>query len=173
MVHAGVHPRYVVFAVIAIAWLLWVYVRYYTTPNPVPSILQTSLDSCTPELLGEKLPVILTDRVTDHRDLLKTVFKYQYIRAGRETACKPEATKATARFTLLYLPDAILQETSHVDVVHPNGTSVRVVLRHGTTLVLPPQWTYRCGPGGVVSVPLYDTYHAISYLFTRTPAPSA
>ena len=153
---------------VTLAIVGYVYIRYYTTPCKDMQIVQTSLRKCTPDLLAEKRPVVLEDRVLDHGDLLGTVFKFQFVTSERSPSSLAEtAYKTPARFTLLFLDGEDV--TTHVDIVHPvPGTGgARVVLRRGTTLVVPPRWTVTPGPH-VSRIELYDSFHAaLRYLVGR------
>jgi hypothetical protein len=135
------------------------------TASSSVQILQTKLENCTPELLSEKQPVVLTDRVIDHADLLKTTFKYQFLTSEPKHGMTPGVRYVTtARFTLLF---SSAQDT-HVDLAHPKALDdlVRVKLRSGMTLVVPPRWTV-C-PGAAVScIKLYDSFHALLRIFSK------
>lgn len=129
-------------SVLAIA-VTWVYVKYYLTPSEDPALLQTTLALCTPELLAEKNPILITDRVFKHEDLLGTVFKYQHVYTSpREPLLQGFSTRA--RFTLLFSDDGGTdsEAASYVDISHPvNPEAItRVVIRPHETLVLPPMW---------------------------------
>lgn len=160
-------------AAIVVAAVAVVYVRWSLTPCSGCHVLQTRLATCTPELLAEKKPIVIQDRVVDHRKLLDTVFKYQFImrkdagggdggswggdaKGGMATV----STTTDARFTLFYDPRADFE----VDLVHPSDKSViaRVRVPSGMTIVVPPLWrcifarspqsaTRRC-------IRLYDTF---------------
>ena len=57
-----------------------------------------------------------------------------------------------------------------MDLLHPLGADgiVRIALRRGQTLVLPPLWTY-AAPAGVARLRLYDTFHAVTAWATELP----
>ena len=160
-------PRTSVVAAAVALLLLFVYVRYFTVPNPDFQILQTTLAACTPELLAEKLPVVLTERVTDHAALLRTVFRFQYVHADAAEACPTTSTPSRARFAVVYLAEDVMEENAFVDIAHPrdSGDPVRIRLRLGTTVIIPPRWSYACSPGGARVVRLYDTFHAVARIF--------
>ena len=157
-------------SLIIIALLVCTYARFYMTASSSFQILQTKLIGCTPELLSEKQPVVLIDRVVDHTDLLKTAFKYQFLTSDPKQDTLPGARYVTtARFTLLF---SAVQDT-HVDLAHPKTQHnlVRIKLPAGMTLVVPPRWTF-C-PGAAVScIKLYDSFHAMLRNFTKQAPPA-
>jgi hypothetical protein len=131
------------------------YVRYYLRPcDGAFQILQVPLDRCRPEVLAEKRPLVLAERVVDHDDLLRTVFRWQHVRAVRDRVHPASGEHvASARFTLLF--DA--ERDVDVDIAHPVAAqqAARVKLRRSQTLVLPPMWRYSV-TAGCAQLRLYD-----------------
>ena len=147
--------------VIIVFLLALIYIRYYTTPSRYPELVQTTLALCTPELLSEKNPILLTDRVVNHADLLGTVFKYQYARSSVPAPLRGGANKmkTDARFTLIY---TTMASNVVVDIELPNTHhQMRVLLRVHETLVVPPRWTIRPA-ADVTVIKLYDMFHVLS-----------
>lgn len=131
------------------------------------------VSDCTPELLYEKRPVVLVDRVVNHEQLLCTVFRWQFMAAstGAMLRSGDAPIVAHARFTLLCAPHAEMCDAVewHVDVRHPvAGTShvTRVILRGGQTLVLPSGWVFNVAMASITAEPLRvlnlsDTVHLV------------
>jgi hypothetical protein len=139
---------------VVVAILVAAHVRNHLTPCKGVQIVQAPLSRCTPELFAEKRPVVITDRVVDHRDLPRTVFKCQHLWTGRprqvvenagnagnagNDGIAGKAHRSMARFTLLFSTTP-----TSIDIAHPRHPSdiVRIVLDAGRTLVLPPLWYY-------------------------------
>jgi hypothetical protein len=139
------------------------YARFFSVPPLNFAILETTLQHLTPELLAERQPILLRDRVARHSDLLRTALRMQHTWAGRESDAGPAEgpwRHCLARFTMLHAPDSSAAQHAAdavdaappspvaVDIQHPDGTggNVRVVLRDGQTLVMPPLWRYRRAP---------------------------
>jgi hypothetical protein len=160
-----------------------VYTRYYMTPTDHPELLQTPLSLCSPELLAEKNPILITDRLVKHEDILSTVFKYQYVYASkRETIGGRDRAKdangmikgvnTRARFTILFSDT----EDAFVDISHPTiGGVTRVVLRSHETLVLPPMWIVGevgrwvggAELGGAIQLHMIQVYDIFHLLFKK------
>jgi hypothetical protein len=155
----GAAARWLAAAVVLL--MLAAYARFYLTAPPGVTILQTAAARCTPALLAERRPLVIEDRAVRHEELLRTVFRFQYVRATPRQRLPPGAPprSARARFTLLFDDTT----DADVDLLHPSGSDgiVRIALRRGQTLVLPPLWTY-AAPAGVVRLRLYDTFHAVT-----------
>lgn len=143
------------------------YLRYYITPSRVPQIIQCHLANCTPELLREKNPIVFQERLVDPTDLPSTVFRCQHIWTHKPDPVAPKSThKTTARFTVYHCGNA---HASHIDVAHPRSMSsspVRVIMRLGTTVVVPPGWRVTCG-SGVQRQELDDAFTAIRRIAVR------
>ena len=167
--------RLLVAAMVALLVVAVAYTRWHLTPSGECTLLQTRLDSVTPELLAEKNPVVLLDRVTRHADLLRTVFRFQYVWAASPAAATGDWQEARSRFTLLCAPPIDGYDGALVDITHPRrvGGIVRVVLRPGQTLVLPPWWWYRAEatamPAAMPEVRrLYALFDAIAVACKKT-----
>lgn len=140
-----------------------IYVRWSLRPCVGTQILQTDVARCTPDLLAEKKPIVLQDRVVDHRALLTTVFRYQFVASD---TCKPPSGKRTnARFTVLFNP----RSDCEIDIGHPHHHESRVTrvrLPKNMTLIMPPRW-FVSAPSDVGTIRLYDTYHTIAKYFIK------
>ena len=137
---------------VVVAILVAAHVRNHMTPCDGVQILQAPLSRCTPELFAEKRPVVITDRVVDHRDLPRTVFKCQHIWTGCQRLVQTKAHRTFARFTLLFT-----STLTNVDIAHPKHPTeiVRIVLDVGRTLVLPPLWYYTVTSTTLMRIPLF------------------
>jgi len=111
--------------------------------------------------------VLLLDRVARHADLATTVFRWQHVTADapEPIAAGAPPRAARARFTLIcagWRQDDEMRAV--VDLRHPHGGPdvLRVVLRAGQTLVVPPRWVYACAGALPLSAwRLYDTPHLL------------
>jgi hypothetical protein len=143
-------------AVLSVALL---YVRYYVLPCRSPTMLQATLSRFRPDLLLEKQPIVLTDRVHDHADLLVTALRGQYTAAEAPRPVPLGVTRTTrSRLTMLFFHRGGAGCSScAVDIVHPGGAGVRVLLPRHQTLLLPPHWRYTLvDAGGNESVDATD-----------------
>jgi hypothetical protein len=152
---AGGHLSWVLAILIAA-----VYVRYFWRCSEGMQIIQLPLARCTPELLGEKRPVVITDRLANHADLVGTLFRWSHVYASAAARVPPgQVRRSMARYAILY--DA--ESDVAVDIAHPEGgaTWVSVKLRRHQTLVLPPRWRF-VAPSGCTSIRLYDPFYAVA-----------
>jgi len=183
----------VALAIAALAVVLAHARRYYSTAtyggegDPI-QILQTRLEDATPELLAERRPLVIEDRLVDPAtDLLKTLFRMQYVWKSRAERCPDVAAGfgvARARFTLVFfLPTPTDSdagaEGGDFDVVirRPAGRAlddeedgdggVAVRLAPGRTLVLPPRWRYATlgDARSATQVRLHDSISVLLNLF--------
>lgn len=59
--------------------ILVIYINYYNKYKKDYQLIQTHLDKIDLDILNEKYPIIIYDRIINPNDLLKTLFKYIYI----------------------------------------------------------------------------------------------
>lgn len=140
------------FFLVIVTLLVSLYVRaHYLTLEDL-EVSQTELSSLTDTTLFAKRPLVIVDRVHNHRDLARlSVFRLLHIWASRPRTCardERDESVSTARFTL------ITQEHSDitgVEIRHPRTRAgAIIVLRRQQTLVLPPMWRYRCPHGATI-----------------------
>lgn len=157
--------------------IAWAYVSYYLRPCPLRASLPHGVwaADCTPDVLAHKRPLVLLDRAARPRDLLSTVFRWQFVRAAGPEPLAPGGQArvvARARFTLLSCAGP---GDATVELWHPRGPGAdpdaAVRLHMGQTLVLPPWWGARVADGaGVTALRLYDTFHlALRALLPHRP----
>ena len=157
--------------------------------QPQLQILQAPASAVTAELLSERRPLVVEDAMVDPTDLLRTVFRWQYVRAsGPEFAYDlaadlaadplahapalgaPVATKA--RFTLLYFPYpwpggqvTIGPKRDFQATPEAAPLEVAVSLSTGRVLVLPPGWLYASATPGLTSLRLDDPVSLVFHRF--------
>lgn len=163
VVNAAPARRARAFAVLAgaafIVWWLLLIRKARSQPcdGAALQVLQTPLAAWRADVLDEKRPIVIPDRVRDKADLLRTLFRYRFVRR-REVAVRVRGSgdgaddgMAASASTFLLLFSEHPQPT-HVDIAHPTraGGVVRVVLRAHQTLVLPYGWLHAAPPGSAV-----------------------
>lgn len=147
---------------------------YYLCSCTSVEVSQTDLASATDRLYMERRPLVITDRVADHVDMIRrSALRLLHVRAlapiplmgmrkirvrvrgGKEVGKERREALlvASARFTLLYQSHS---DSTLIHVHHPsNDAGVTIVLRRHQTLVLPPRWRFAC-PDGVLAHELHD-----------------
>lgn len=154
-------PWWVVAIAIAVAALFLSHAKLYLNP-PQGQILQAPLSGVTTELLGERRPLVIEDRVVDPLDLARTVLRGQYAWSSGAERCPDEPCVSSARFTLVYFATTdgtIVIECAKCTPPTSPGP-VAVVLVAGRVLVLPPGWRYTPS-GPATRVRLHDPATAV------------
>jgi hypothetical protein len=128
------------------------------------TILQAPAARVTAALLAERQPLVIDERVVDPTELLRTVFRWQYIWASGPDPCPapPPAGAAaaaaplesSARFTLLWFSAGA--EADAGVLIQSRVADVLVRLAVGRVLVLPPGWRYSPTRAGCLRVRLED-----------------
>lgn len=118
-----------------------IYLRYYLSPNPKLEILQTSISQLQPQLLFEKLPIILNEGIVDPLDLVRKVFRFLYIYKKHITTFPQDTwVKNKARYLVVYSlnPDGIL------GITHPKNPKhhIHIKLSAHKCIILPTSWSY-------------------------------
>ena len=65
--------------IVIIILLVIIYINYYNKYKLDYLILQTNLDKIDLNLIYEKYPIVIYDKIINPKDLLKTLFVYTYI----------------------------------------------------------------------------------------------
>ncbi len=131
---------FIVLVLIVVSWI------FMYTKVPMVSeieILQMNLHQVKPEILLEKKPIIIQDKIMCVDALVKTTFAYNYL-VMDESFVKTGDTfmKARSKYTLLTSPfwDA------RIDIAVPGSDVnkfVSVKLGRNQVLILPAMWHYR------------------------------
>ena len=160
-------PWWAVALAVVLVLLFASHARLYYTGGGA-SLLQASVDTVTSELLAERRPIVIEDRVVNPADLVATVFRWQYAWRSGVEPCRLDAFETCrARFTLLFFLEG---DDSTVVIKAPTGTNtntntntntdtytdIAVRLAAGRTLVLPPMWRYLPLSVGARRIRLHD-----------------
>jgi hypothetical protein len=149
---------------LVVAWIFWRSYAYYFEIAATPELLQPQLEDLTQDLLHMRKPIVLAERIVDHRELLSRSFKYEYAFAIDTYNDAPRAT--TAKYTVVFAKQTP-RGHALVDLLHPpTGRVLRVRLYDDQTLVLPPHWAYRPDQA-VHEWALYDALHAAMWYSSR------
>ena len=130
---------------VIIVLVIYVYLRYYLTPNSQTKIVQVSLTELTPSLLLQKNPIVIEERLVNPLNLVQTAFKYLYMfkKIQAQPKHQPDFTKNTSRYLLIMSN----RHNSSVEIRNPtnpiNKNIVDVRLHANMCLILPFKWWYR------------------------------
>jgi hypothetical protein len=122
------------------------YYKYYYQPNTDYTILQQFLDKLNADVLHERYPIIIYDRIVDPRILLSTLFKYSYmfqkVNAFKD-ANVPQINNH--KFNVIFSP----VDNIELNIISPlykrdieNAQYITIKLKKQQTLILPCHWVY-------------------------------
>lgn len=109
-----------VLLVLVIILVSILYLSYYSKFSKEYSITQIFLDKFTPDLLYERNPIVIYDSLATPQDLLKTVFKYQYLFSNENTIPNNKVFSIKSKFALLYSSN---DTPISVKVINPSQSS--------------------------------------------------
>jgi len=127
---------------VLVALLCIVYIQLSQRVSDKFTILQTSTDTILPEHIIEKLPILVHERIVDPIQLVKTVFKYQFVSIQK---CAPPVKQHTINCAY-YVVHA--KEKSHNDVFikHPKMSNiVNCQMDQHSVLLVPNKWVVQFG----------------------------
>lgn len=99
-------------------------------------ILQTSLNNFSDSLLYEKYPILIYDKIVNSKDLLSTIFKYQYTFKKEE---KYELYNKN-RFLIIYNNN---DKDITISISNKNDIYVDIKLKQNNVIILPAFWYYK------------------------------
>jgi hypothetical protein len=169
---------------LALFLIFLVFLRYYAkTPRRI-TVLQVTVGSFQPDLLMDKQPILIEDRVCDVRELVRVSLRYYYVRLRAREAVDlepnmtPLRTFANATF-VTPVPRKRKRRRSSADdekfVIRarsrrapPGSMPIDFQMRASQVLVLPPHWEVGVPSqeegGAVVRAGVYEAYD-IMHLF--------
>lgn len=154
------HPAQILVVCI---FLMYLRAHYSCTCKGI-ELTQLDLPHMTDKILMEKRPLVITDRIKDHKEFVRlSLFRYLHLKSltpklHKYTQQPSRLMRASARFTLLY---QIHSETVNIQVYHPSSaTGVIVILGRYQTLILPPRWRYLSDD----DIYVYELHDCISWM---------
>ena len=116
--------------VIVLLYILYVIGRYQVKPEV--TIVQTSIERLTDDIILERNPVVIEDDVVDSEQVIQNSFKYLFV-----TKNDVDALSAKNKHQYLVFHN---NSGSSQSVVIEN--KVNVILHKGNILILPLNWKY-------------------------------
>lgn len=156
---------------IVLILILLVYLQYYLKYNTSYQIIQTELSKMSSNVLYEKYPIIISDRLVDPKSLLSTLFKYTYITKIIED--RPPTVNITAcmsKYTLIYstTDDIFVNIISPTYIYFKNQeidsadiAFVTIKLKKQQVLILPSFWLYQSNSQHT-SISLNDLFSSLA-----------
>lgn len=147
--------------------LIILYVQYYTKYNNDYKIIQSTLGNLEGKVLYERYPIVISDRLVNPDDILKTLFKYTYLTEKRAVIEGSfNVCRVFNKYTIIYSPhediDMNLIVPSYSKEFAPwhmhtsqcmfvskghsltdsNAQYITIKLKKQQVLILPPYWMY-------------------------------
>lgn len=91
-----------ILACITIVLIVFLYVSYYAKYNSEIDIVQAYIDQLNPNLLYERNPIIVYEPIVEPRQLLTTLFRYQYTFSTEYTTVPGYLYIAHSKFSIVY-----------------------------------------------------------------------
>lgn len=163
----------------ALAAVAAIYVRFYLGPPREVYVIQSAVSELRPELVAERQPLVIQDRVYDALPLARDLLRFQCVhsrsRRGVHLSCLGLPLRTVARATFVSpkahaLParegkdDVFLVNAQPLRSPAPRET-IGFRLRTSQVLVLPAHWEVSCGEGreaaayGVDVIEAFDLIH--------------
>lgn len=140
------------------------YINKYLSVRSDIEILQASISDVNASYLFQKYPLIISEPLVNPENILKTLFKYLYIKTIFFNATNSNTYSQTrSRYQIIY-PSL---NNSVVKIIHPKYSSnenypyIDIILKKNQILILPIYWWYKCDS----NCNCIEIYDVISYLF--------
>ena len=145
-----------VFTIVIIIFVYF-YVKISLKTKDTVQILQGNLQKITDDTLHEKHPIIINDKVIDSKELLNTLFKYQYSFVQYFELEKETELENTHKYLILH------NTSDHdIDIVIQSPTGkhppIDINLPSYNVMVLPYKWTVLSN-GSLYGILLNDFVH--------------
>lgn len=154
-----------VLIIIVVILIICIYIYYYTKYKSDYNILQTYLDKIDLNLIYEKYPVVIYDKVIDPAQLIKTLFAYTYLFKKQEKIKPIYCTINRSKHMILWNADNDISinlinpkysrdikwtkvngyKISTVDFMNNNKIQyITIKLKANQILILPTFWIFQC-----------------------------
>ena len=127
------------------------YMKSYMTIKDEITILQTTVETIRPNILDEKLPIIVYDKIVNPLSFIQSIFKWRAI-STKETSYSSSLEnfmENKSAYTCIYSSDSDATVTV-------NG-KVNVILYQHNLLILPRGWTFSSSSSSSLSLFHIDT----------------
>lgn len=149
-----------------IIMVIYLYVSYYIKVNPSLTLMQSGIQNIDFDMLYNKTPIVVTDRIVDVHDILSTIFKYQYSFISSPMN-KTSWLRNSHKFMIVSVrTDQTIQVAHpHAKVGEGNYEFIDVVMRKHQIIILPFGW-WISAPSSVNIYQLDDMISKmVSYVF--------
>lgn len=161
------------FLVVILILITLLYAQYYLKYKHDYEILQVQLDNFKLQMLYEKYPIVIFDRVYQLNDLLKTVFAYSFL-FQKEIGIQPDKVHRNKhKYLILNSDDEVV-----IKLINPkykneikenlndcNVQFISVKLKEHQCLVVPALWYYHTDHIDVRGIEMDDLLSGLIYTF--------
>lgn len=142
--------------VILLILLTLFYIVQSTKTNEDVQIIQTTLSTITDDIIREKYPIVIQDEPVDIDDVVKTVFKYEYMFLKKNVINRKKLHRIQGKFCII---QNINQNNIILKTKNKNDYFVDIILSPLTVLVLPFRWYLMCDNYDLNIIELFDFSH--------------
>ena len=159
------------FFLIIVVLCVILYVQYYLKYSAQYEILQVGLDKFQLDMLYEKVPIVIYDRVYDISDLLKTIFAYSYMFQKMIEVDAGRVHKNAHKYLVLTSEDPVIirlinpkyKKEVKTDLNQSNVQFVSVKLKSNQGLIVPALWYYHTDHMNIKGIELDDLISKVVY----------
>lgn len=146
---------------VLIALITIVYVHYTIKINASFDLIQTSINDIKPQMLFEKLPIIINEPIVNPNQLTYTIFKYMHLYKRFKKLTKSHRCKS--KYTVIFSPNC----NQNVKVQHPfYNETVELPLGQHQCIIMPARWIIQIENNKIIeSIELDDLFSLICRLF--------
>ena len=127
--------------IVLVILLIVVYIWSALSTPKETIIVQTSMLSFKPELLNEKNPLIVEDRICHLDQFLQIAFKW-VTKKDVSDSSNSQGSQDSQKVTSSYLVFWSNTENITITICRPGGSPVDIILYAQNILVLPMRWTW-------------------------------
>ena len=142
------------YAIIVVVVLAWVVSAKYYVKETTAEIAQISVDAMSPELITRhRIPYVIDEILPNPLDLLHTIFKFEYFWSRH---VRSREFRTMGMYTLVYSKNV----EGSLDLRQTKaGDPLRVKMRPGRAIIVPPRWYASCTPG-IIAIEMFDPLSA-------------
>jgi hypothetical protein len=139
----------IIFIIFAFLSYIYICIRFINTPSPFNEVITSPSNRITPRMISEKLPIVLTDPITDITKFINTVYLYQQRYKSRvEVAGNQPNIVRNLRLFLHNNGDnrdnnnGVIIYIAHPKYATLTDNPTEITLKRGQIAIIPRGWHY-------------------------------
>lgn len=145
---------------IIIICLFWLY--YYCKKRNDFQIIQSNLNNIRDDVLYEKYPIIIYDKIVNVTDLLNTLFKYQYICKFTKNINTNTSLKNYSKYMIIH---NTYTHDIEVSLSNNHNENVVIIIPAYNVLIIPFMWSVNSLDNKITCFELVDFVHYFLYRY--------